>query len=258
MPARYGLIMAQSQSTHVVGSLNDIPLHDRAMPVDEFIGATTPPDHWLMPGPNVLTLQVPKGSVGPTTAIKATVWDGDTDTRLAEIEWPRDFSNGDPRMLLHGASPAHPVSVPFVMPDDHPRPFYMDAPVRDVPVNGDDEAWQPILAFHRGFVEGDRDAVAEGFALRAEVWDRAYDAKISKPGAVRQMVEDKVRGPYDMLPLDRDLTRFERIAGGRMLRVKRLDGLPLIAGKGRHEGAEPAVLPMPFLVFREGRYRIVF
>lgn len=258
MPNRYGLIVAQSQSTHVVTSLNDIPVHDRAMPADQYKGATTPTDHWLMPGPNVLTLQVPKGTVGPTTAIDATVWDGDTDTTLAEIHWPRDFSNGDPRAFLHGASPGHPVTVPFVMPDDHPRPFYMDAPVIDVPIEGDDETWKPILAFHRAFVEGDREGVMQGFALRAEVLDKAYDFTVSKPGAVRAMVEKNVQGPYRMLPIDRDATRFERIAGGRMLRVKRLDGLPLIAGTGDHDGADPAVLPMPFLVFREGRYQIVF
>jgi len=258
MPARYGLIVAQSQSTHIIGSLNDIPLHDRTMPVDEFIGATTPPDHWLMPGPNVLTLRVAEGTVGPTTAVKATVWDGDENTKLAVIEWPTDFSNGDPRALLHGASPGHPVSVPFLIPEDHPRPFYMDAPEIDVPIQGDDATWQPILDFHRAFEQGDRAGVTEGFALRAEVWDKAYDAEISKPGAIQEMVEKHVKGSYRMLPIDRDATRFERIAGGRMLRVKRLDGLPLIAGKGDHEGAEPALLPMPFLVFHQGRYRIVF
>ncbi|MFO0615800.1 MAG: hypothetical protein U0414_24615 [Polyangiaceae bacterium] len=256
--ARYGLIVAQSGATHIGVSINDIPLHDVGLPRETFKGATTPPDHWLMPGANVLTMRVKDGVVGPSTAVNATVWDGETDERLAEIHWPHDYAVDDPTRFQHGSAPREVVARPFAIPDTHRRPIYMDAPRRDVPLRGDAEAWAPIEAFHDAFERGDRDGVFEGLSLKASEWFRYYQASMSTPEAVRKMVEDMVPGPYEMLPLDRGATVFEPIAGGRMLRVLRADGLPLITGRCADPSIKPCLLPRPFLVFHEGRYRILY
>ncbi|MFO0617584.1 MAG: hypothetical protein U0414_33630 [Polyangiaceae bacterium] len=269
MPSRYGFVVAQSQDSHIVASLNDIPLRDTIMPVDRYKSSTVPPDHWLMPGPNVMTLEVVRGVVGPETAINANLWDGDTKEHLAEIHWPKDFSS-EPAELAHGGRPiTASVAKAFVLPDSHPRPFYADAPVRDVPLRGDPQTWAPIRAFHDAFTRGDKAGVLEGLSLRLEVWARAYQSKNADPGAVAAELDRNVPAPFKMLPLDPDATVFEPIAGGKMLRVRRLDRLPVIAGKcvdedttpadlGEPRGPQPAKLETPFLVFLDNRYRIVF
>jgi hypothetical protein len=260
MPSRYGFIVAQSQDSHIVASLNDIPLRDTIMEVDRFKSSTVPPDHWLMPGPNVMTLKIVRGVVGPETSINANMWDGDTKEHLAEIHWPKDFS-ADPAELAHGSRPRTlSITKPFVLPDSHPKPFYADAPVRDVPLRGDEETWAPIKAFHDAFERGDKDGVLEGLSLRLEVWAKAYQSSNASSGAVRAELEKNVPAPFKMLPLEPDATVFEPIAGGKMLRVRRLDRLPVIAGRCLYDGPgpEPAELEAPFLVYLDNRYRIVF
>lgn len=259
MPAaRYALVIAQSQDTHIVTSLNDIPLRDTIMPVDLARNSTTPPDHWMMPGPNVLTLEVKRGVVGPETAIDAVVWQADTKAHLAELRWPRDFTT-DPLELAHGGGPRNTMAKPFVLPDDHPRPIYMDAPVRDVPLRGDDATWAPIRAFHDAFLRGDKEGVREGLSLRVEVWNRAYQSKNSDPAAVQAELDKNVPAPFKMLPLEPEATVFEPIAAGRMLRVRRLDRIPLIAGQCVEPGdTQPAKLEMPFLIFHDNRWRMIF
>lgn len=259
MLSRYGFVVAQSGGTRVVASVNGIPLRDTTMPLERAKNSTNALDHWVMPGPNVVTLEVPSGVVRPDTSINVTVWDAVEKTYPAEIHWPRDFTNGDPALLEQGAGPRQSVSLPFVIPDDHARPLYMDAPARAVSPAGDDDTWAPILAFHSAFERGDREGVIEGLSLRASEWTRHYQSKMSEPGTVRALVDKQVPGPYRMLPLVRGATVFEPIAAGRMLRVRRLDGLPLIAGKCLEPGAgAPAELAMPFLIFHDDRYQLLF
>ena len=257
METRHAFIVEQTGDTHIVASINGIPIHDGATPPETTRAPTRPADHWLSPGENTLTLDVRRGTLGPATSVNATVWDGIADARLAEIHWPQDFPV-DPKDKVHGASPLGAVTKRFSIPDDHTRPVYMDAPVHDVPIHGSSEAWAPIRAFHEAFVRGDKDGVLEGLSLRASEWHRYYEAEISKPEVVRKLVDDSVPGTYNMMPLDQALTRFEPCAGGRMYKVSRTDGRPLIYGKCTTGDVKPCTLDAPFIVWNDNRYRIFF
>jgi hypothetical protein len=253
MAARYGLVTAQSEETHIIVFLNGLRLYDTVMPTDRYKSETVPPDHWLKPGNNELTLKVVSGVVGPVTVVSATLWDGDTNEKLALIQWPHDF----PVVPTTGIR-MDTCSKAFSIPLDHKRPLFMDAPVTDVPPEGNDALWAPVLGLHGGLSRGEPDPVFDGLEFRAREYNRFYEVAASTPEATRKTVDDRVTAPYQMIPIDKDVTRFEPSTDGRLVCVRRLDGLPVIAGKPTVPDIPTCVLERPILVMNEGRYRILY
>jgi hypothetical protein len=246
----YVLQVHQSHQTALMVSLNGIPLYDKVMG-EETRGTTTSPDQWLMPGLNTLSLTMKRGEVNPTTAISTILRDGNTNTKLATITWPNDF------VTPTESAPLGTRTAQFSIPDTHERPIWMNAPRMNLPREGDALAWAPIEALVAAFRAGDAEGVYEGIRLKTEEHHRFHGVDESAPGTVRRVVGQRVQEPYAMQPLDKSLTVFEPCFDGRLHRVTRTDGRPLIHGAPAAAGA-PVYSMNPFLVFVRDSYRILF
>ncbi|NUQ73911.1 MAG: hypothetical protein HUU21_10165 [Polyangiaceae bacterium] len=250
MKTTYCLQVHQSHDTAIMVSLNDVPVYDRVLG-NEARGTTSSPDQWLFPGENTISLTMKRGEVGPTTAISTILRDAVTNVKLATLTWPDDFATPD------DPAPLGTRTALFELPATHGRPIFMDAPRPILPREGNAAAWAPLEAIVAAFRAGDADGVYEAIRLKAEEHHRFHDVDESSPATVRRVVGQRVQEPYAMQPLDREITVFEPAAGGRLHRVTRLDGRPVILGYPAAAKA-PVYSMNPFLVFTGDSYRILF
>lgn len=250
MKTVYCLQVHQSHDTALMVSVNDVPLYDRALG-DEARGTTSSPDQWLMPGANTLSLTMKRGEVGPTTAISTTLRDAVTNTKLATLTWPADFATPTE------SAPLGTRTASFNVPATHGRPVFMDAPRTTIPREGNALSWAALEAITAAFRAGDADAVYEAIRLKSEEHHRFHGVDESSPETVKRVVSQRVQGPYTMQPLDRSGTVFEPCHDGRLYRVTRLDGRPVIHGYPT-SAPGPAYSVNPFLVFVRDGYRILF
>jgi len=250
MKTTYCLQIDHTHNTAMMVCLNGIPVYDRAVE-NEALSTTSAPDQWLVPGQNTVSLTMKRGTVGPTTAIAVFVRDMRTNTKIATLQWPADF-----------ATPTDPAPLgtrvaSFDVDESHERPVFMDAPRTVIPPEGNAMAWAPIEAMVRAFQSGDSNGVYEAIRLKTEEHHRFHDVKESAPETVRGLVEKRVKEPYWMLPLERDLTIFEPCADGKVYRVQRIDGKPVIYGYPATAKA-PAYKINPFLVLVGNGYQLLF
>ncbi len=249
MNGSQSLIVIQPAATHVAVSVNGIPLHERTMPPSEGESTTTPVDHWLRPGENVLSLRAYDCRPGATTITR--VYSAAGRSYLAEIVWPRDFA------ALDGAEPTRVLSKSFTMPETHLTPAYATAPRVSVPPEGTPETWAPIEALHGAFAEGRPDGVFDGLSFQSAERHRYHPTRSAGVDVLRAHANERVTAPYKMVPLDREQTRFESCADGKLVRVRRIDGVPLIAGEPTTPDTPGYQLSRVFLILSEGRYRIL-
>lgn len=251
MKTVYCLQVHHSQGTAMSVVLNGIPLYDSVMGPSEALSTTTSPDQWMVPGENTLSLTMKRGEVGPTTAISTTLRDMDTNLMLATVTWPGDFATATE------SAPLGTRTAVFQVPATHGRPVFQDAPRAILPVEGNAAAWAPLEALVAAFRAGDAAGVHEGIRLKSEEHHRFHGAAASSPETLSRVVSERVQEPYVMQPLDRSQTVFEPCADGRMHRVRRLDGRPVI--HGYPAGARAPVYSLsPFIVFVGDGYRLLF
>lgn len=250
MKTVYCLQVDHTHHTAMMVCLNGIPVYDRAVG-NETISTTSAPDQWLVPGQNTMSLTMKRGEVGPTTAIAVFMRDMRTNTKLASIQWPADF-----------ATPTDPAPLgtrvaSFDVDATHERPVFMDAPRTIIPPEGNEMAYAPLEAMVRAFQSADPDGVYEAIRLKTEEHHRFHGVQASAPETVRRLVAERVKEPYWMQPLDRDQLFFEPCADGRLHRVTRRDGNPVIYGYPATAKA-PAYKINPFLILMGDGYRILF
>lgn len=250
MKTTYCLQVHHSHDTSMMVSVNGIPLYDRTLG-NEARSTTISPDQWLMPGLNTISLTMKRGEVGPTTAISTTIRNAITNTKLATVTWPDDF------VIPAAVAPMGIHTATFLVPDTHERPMYMDAPRPKLPREGDAAAWAVLHSLVAAFRAGDAQRVFEAIRTKSDEHHRFHGVDESAPGTVSRVVHERVKEPYWMLPLDRDLTIFEPCADGRLHRVLRLDGRPVIYGYPATAKA-PVYSMNPFLILTQTGYRILF
>lgn len=250
MKTAYCLQVDQTYRSDLMVCLNDIPVYDRVVD-GESLGVAIAPDQWLVPGPNTVSLTMKRGEAGPSTAIAVFVRDMRADTVLATIRWPHDFA------LPTNPAPLGTRTHTFAIEGTHDRPVWMDAPRTDIPLRGNDLAWAPIEAMMQAFLKGDALGVFEAIRFKTDEHHRFHDVEESAPETVQKLAAERVKEPYAMQKLDRDITIFEPHAEGRVYRVRRLDGRPVIYGYPI-TAKEPVYNINPLLVFAGDRYRILF
>jgi hypothetical protein len=246
----YCLQVDQTYRSDLMVCLNDVPVYDRAV-ADESVGVSSAPDQWLVPGTNTVSLTMKQGEPGPSTAIAVFVRDMRTNTKLATIRWPQDFA------IPTNPAPLGTRTHTFEIESTHERPVFMDAPRTDIPLHGNDLAWAPIEAMVQAFLKGDAQGVFEAIRFKTDEHHRFHGVQESAPETVQKLAAERVKEPYAMQKLDRDITIFEPHAEGRVYRVRRLDGRPVIYGYPA-TAKEPVYTVNPLLVFSGDRYRILF
>ncbi len=254
MIARHSLIILQPAGTHIVVSVNGIPLHEATMPPTEGITTTTALDHWLHPGENLIVLDVRGGYRQPTGKLLTRVYKTDTRSLAVEVEWPRDAI---PPLLPGVATSAGIASKIFAVATPHETPLHETAPATSVPFEGNDLAWAPIEALHASFERGDANGVYDALEFRAREYFRLNQASEGGPEKLRSDTANRITAPYTMVPLERNVTKFEPCAGGRLVSVSRVDGAPLIAGELPGPEKSGFQIQRVFLVLSDGRYRIL-
>jgi len=250
MRTTYCLQVHQSHDTSMMVSLNDIPVYDKSLG-NEARGTTIAPDQWLVPGVNTISLTMKRAEVGPTTAISTIVRDAVTNTKLATVTWPDDFATPTE------SAPLGTRKAAFSVPETHERPMFMDAPRPLLAREGDAESWACLEVLVAAFRAGDAERVFEALRTKSDEHHRFHGVDESDPETVRRTVNERVKEPYWMAPLDRTLTIFEPCADGRLHRVTRLDGRPVIFGYPATAKA-PVYAMNPFLILTRDGYRLLF
>lgn len=250
MKTTYCLQVHHTHDTSMMVSLNGIPIYDRTLG-DEARSTTMAPDQWLIPGVNTLALTMKRGEVGPTTAISTVIKNLELGAKLATVTWPDDFATPTE------SAPLGTRMATFAVPETHERPMFMDAVRPNLPREGDAEAWACLENLVSAFQAGDASRVFDALRTKSDEHHRFHGVEESAPSTVQKVVGERVKEPYWMLPLDRDLTIFEPAADGRLYRVTRLDGRPVIFGYPATAKA-PVYAMHPFLILTRDGYRILF
>lgn len=239
----------QGRGTTILAAVNGFPLARRS--TMQFDTISSSGDHFLMPGENTLSLSIFENIEAHLGVAKVLTGRFDSEVPLCMVVFQEDLP---PESLLNLVYPVR-LEKRFVVPDDHPRPIFQDASPVDVPVEGTPEMMAPLAALHGALQAGDAEGVYGALELKSAELYRFHRAEATSPAALRQATAERVRGPYDMTPLEsRDLV-FEPAANRRAVTVRRRAGGPVIAGRPRGEG--PPFANDPVLVRHEGRYRIL-
>lgn len=251
MGARYYFNIRHGLTVNAAVRVNGFTLHHGSTGSQD--GIAGPLDHLLLPGENRLEVEI--RAADPTHG-SAHFYGGalanEGDVPLAELSWPEDFP------ALPPPAPPFPTlqARPFLVPADHPKPLFTDAPAERVPLEGTDELWAKVRELHGAFERGDAGAVQQLYATRAAEAHKFYALDDTTPAGAARMIAEGMTGPYDMLPLYGGQVVFMECAGGRAVQLLRLDGRPAIAGRCRTNPRQ-GYLSNPVLVRHEGVYHFV-
>lgn len=251
MSARYYYNIRHGLTVDAAVRVNGITIHHGMTSTQD--GIAGPIDHFLEPGENELVVEIRTADPSHESAhFYAGILANAGDAPFAELKWPSDFPTLPP------PAPPYPTLQirPFLVPADHPRPLFADAPAERVPIEGTDELWVAVRELHAAFERGDADAIADLYATRAAEAHRFYGLPETTPDGARRMIAEVMTGPYDMLPLHGGQVVFTSCAGGRAVQLLRLDGRPALLGRCRANPRQ-GYLSNPVLVRLDGLYRFV-
>ncbi len=249
---RYAFRLRQGPKTIARASLNDLPFF-RA-PSSAFQDTARACDHLLVPGENVLALELWDGPPSPDSPehrgpVHLTVEVVETEEKLAQIAWPAlALAAGQKNEEL--ALPwAH--AVRFTIPEEHPRAFYEGRPAERIPAEGTPDLRGAVRRIHDALSARNARAFVGEFQLKLEEQRRFYgdSPELDKEGLVGAY-ERRFADALAVEPIgDEDLT-FEARAGGRVAYVTRRDGRPVLSARGVADPGQSFELD-PLLV-REG------
>lgn len=208
-------------------SVNDVPFYRRA--VDHNAAPAGPFNHFLIPGENVVTMELTEvPGVLPANVIAGfdfKILREADDRVLFHQRWP-DFAAQYPEdqrklPIVHTRSFAPDV--------DSPKPVWWDAPLGHFPLEGTPEQHEAVRMLHDAYARGDADGFLAATDLKMQLHQRYYGPiPETSPPAARARVESQLREPWDVRPLNVKELAFERHAGGRVAYVTRRDGGPAL------------------------------
>jgi hypothetical protein len=255
----YFFIMHQGTGVVARALLNDLPFYRGLGQRNHTVSG--PANHLLLPGENVLTIEVYPGTrpaIAP--AIEGPVEleikvDDDTAATVHKVAWP------DAWAALPVADRVLPFlhTSRFVVDDRLPLPPYWDAPPARFGLEGLPGQHAAVREVHRSFVDGDVEGFFDANRLKLEERQRAYpDTGDFAAGTQREKLAGYFGRAWDVRPLgERDLDElvFESRAGGRVAYVTRADGGRAIEAIAADDPSETFAADL-FLTQRDGRWRV--
>jgi len=239
--------------------LNDLPFY-RGLG-QKNLTVSGPANHLLLPGENVLTVEVypaPRPATAPT--IEGPVefelkLDDATAATVHKLAWP------DAWAALPVADRIFPFihTSRFVVDDRLALPVYWDSPPARFGLEGLPGQHEAVREVYRSFVHSDVDAFFDANRLKLEERQRAYpDTGDFAAGTQREKLAGYFGQEWDVRPIDQiDLKElvFESRAGGRVAYVTRADGGRAIEAIAANDPSETFAADL-FLTQRDGRWRV--
>ena len=255
----YFFTMHHGTGVAVRALLNDLPFY-RGLGQKSFT-VSGPANHLLLPGENVLTVEVypaPRPATAPTlegpVGFELKV-DDETAATVHKVSWPSAWA----------ALPVAERVLPFIhdtrflVDTSLALPPYWDSPPARFGLEGLPGQHQAVREVHRSFVDSDVDAFFEAHRLKLEERQRAYPATAEfDAGIQRKKLAGYFGRPWDVRPLSEgnlDELVFESRAGGRVAYVTRADGGRAVEAIAADNPRETFAADL-FLTQRDGRWRV--
>lgn len=233
----------QGTGVAVRALLNDLPFY-RGNGA-ELVAITAPANHLLLPGENVLTLELapPPKAVAAALAKEqptpgavaggvrfALMIDDEDDTVVHRASWPEP--------IARDGAPAPPRSLPatlttrFKVEGGVGRPVYLDAPRARFERKGTPEQRDAVREIFRALEKGDVAAFLRTSELKLAERERANPGSPEHAVAQqREKIQKRFAKKWQLRSMDtkslRDLV-FESRAEGRVAYVTRADGGPAV------------------------------
>ncbi len=210
--------------------VNGIGIYDRTP--DKNVAPTAPISHWLRKGENAISIDLTPAPRSPLTPyldawIRVQILTADDqDSAIWQWEYPAD-------VLTLGL----PIELPraheglFLVPEELPRPAYLDATPEDFPPEGTAAQRDAVRELYDAFATRDVARFEAAMQLKAEEHDRFYEPQPATKAEAMQ----RVNAPWVMEPFDAEDLRFDRHAGGRVAFVRRASGKPAVRAVHRDE-----------------------
>lgn len=212
-----------TRGVRATGGVNDAPVH-----FSDGEGQTKqsriPLNWWLMPGQNLFTLRVeplPGASTAPLLDA-AIAFPEDRSPPLCRVGW------GLPPGVAF--SPFH-IRLPFQPPKAGQSRVWTDAlPIADLTAAQREGAQALAMAVHGAFASRDLDAILKLLDYRMEEMCLAFEIDLAQHRVnVREDMDELVNGKgYALLPAAPDAVQAHPCCRGRLFRLTRADGGPLI------------------------------
>lgn len=262
----YYLQMHQGTGVGVRAFLNDLPFYSGGG--DENVTVTAPANHLLVPGENVLVLELfpaPKPASAPelvgvvrfalfidnagdqSPAALGHAVDSTGRAAVHKVAWPEEWEEVQAQkkkaadaLLPEGELDLTPPPDPplpylhvsrFRVDDRNPRPVYLDSPPADFGPEGTPEQHEAVRRVYRAFQSGDADAFLSEHALKLSERQRAYpDNNAFALANQRIEVAGHFNHTWQVRPTEMKELYFDRRADGRVAHVTRIgDGYALEA-----------------------------
>jgi hypothetical protein len=255
----YLLRMHQGTGVAVRALLNDLPFHRGDG--QRNITVSAPANHLLLPGENVLTLEIYKAPrpldslalEGPVTFTLMVHEDG--TPIVHQVDWPTVWAD----------VPFKERTLPFVhvsrfLADERlPHPIYWDSPPTKFDLRGLPGQHEAVREVYRSFLAGDADAFIELNHFKLEERQRFYpDTPELSTAFQREALARDFSHDWHVRPLDQENLEelvFESRAGGRVCSVTRLDGGSAIEAVAKDDSRSAFATDL-FLTLRDGRWRV--
>jgi hypothetical protein len=232
--ARYAYRLRQGPKTIARASLNDLPfVRD---PSAAFRDTVRPCDHLLVPGENVLLLEVWDGPPSVDSPllrgpVDLTIHEVETEKTLTRIAWPAlAFAAGqtDATLVMPFV-----FAAKFAIPEEHPKPIYESNPSERIPEEGTPDLHAAVERLHDALAGRNASAFVGEFSLKLSEQRRFHgDSPELDEKNLIAAYERRFADPLDVRAIDpRDL-RFEPRSNGRVAYVTRRDGTPVYSARG--------------------------
>lgn len=231
---RYAYRLRQGPKTVARVSLNDLPFVRDAS--SAFRDTVRPCDHLLVPGENVLTVEVWDGPPSPDSPmhrgpVDVTVHEVATERALTRIAWPAlalAAGQTDDNLVMPFV-----FSTKFAVPEEHPRPYYDAHPREVIPEEGTPDLVEAVRRLHDALASRNARAFVGEFSLKLDEQRRFYgDSPDFDSKGLVAAYERRFSDPLSVRPVDPKDLRFEARANGRVAYVTRRDGTPTISARG--------------------------
>ncbi|MEP7121894.1 MAG: hypothetical protein ABJE95_13320 [Byssovorax sp.] len=255
----YLMRMYHGTGVAVRASLNDLPFYRGDG--QKNVTVTAPANHLLLPGENVLTLEVykaprPADALAIEGPVTFTLMVHEPATPVVHrIDWPSVWAD----MPIEERSLPLVHSSRFLADDRLPHPVYWDSPPARFDLRGTPEQHEAVREVYRAFQQGDADRFLEINRFKLEERQRFYpDTPELSTGFQRQDLRADLSREWHVRPLDQinlEELVFESRAGGRVAYVTRADGGSAIEAVAADDPRSTFATDL-FLTLRDGRWRV--
>lgn len=230
METQYFYRIAHGHETRIRVLMNDVPFYQRG-PTDYSVTHTDGANHLVLPGDNLLTLELVDAPTHMHVIVEVTI-DNDHERPVARIDWP----------IAAGPVLPFAMSAPFRASGLSYRPAYLRAPPAKFGPEGTHELRQAVRDYHGAVSRNDVDSFVRQVELKSSELLAAYEGDSSfSLAAAREGIREYFSGNPMARPLDLDELVFEPRAEGRVAYVTRADWGPAIeatASDGRRFAAD--------------------